>query len=143
MPALTFLAVVGLALIALLFVADATLEPSSPPIVTSNRVGLPEPWHPDSMDPGAIRNLTTAPAPALDMASDLVRAAMPKAQAASEDDLAKVTPAARAAGLRPLPRRSASPARSRRSSTDRTTPGRTESLACLATTDSCSSLSAA
>jgi hypothetical protein len=27
MPALTFLAVVGLALIALLFVADATLEP--------------------------------------------------------------------------------------------------------------------
>jgi hypothetical protein len=97
MSALTFLAVVGLALIALLFVADATLEPSSPPIVTSNRVGLPEPWHPDSMDPGAIRNLTTAPAPALDMASDLVRAAMPKAQAASEDDLAKVTPAARAA----------------------------------------------
>jgi hypothetical protein len=97
MPALTFLAVVGLALIALLFVADATLEPSSPPIVTSNRVGLPEPWHPDSMDPGAIRNLTTAPAPAPDMASDLVRAAMPKAQAASEDDLAKVTPAARAA----------------------------------------------
>src|SRR5215470_13983639 len=97
MPALTFLAVVGLALIALLFVADATLEPSSPPIVTSNRIGLPEPWHPDSMDPGAIRNLTTAPAPAPDMASELVRAAMPKAQAVSNDDPAKVKPAARAA----------------------------------------------
>jgi hypothetical protein len=96
MPAVTFLAVVGLALIALLFVADATLEPSSPPIVTSNRVGLPEPWHPE-MDPGAIRNLITTPAPAPDMASDLVRAAMPKAQAASNDDLAKIKPAARAA----------------------------------------------
>ena len=97
MPALTFLAVIGLALIALLFVADATLEPNPPPIVTSNRVGLPEPWHPDSMNPDSMRNLTTAPAPAPDMASNLVRAAMPKAQAASEDDLAKVKPAARAA----------------------------------------------
>jgi hypothetical protein len=97
MPALIFLAVAGLALIALLFVADATLESSSPPIVTSNRVGLPTPWHPDSTSPDAIRNLTTAPAPAPDMASDLVRAAMPKAQSASEDDLAKVEPAARAA----------------------------------------------
>ena len=97
MPALTFLVVVGLALIALLFVADATLEPGSPPIDTSNRVGLPEPWHPDSMDPGAVRNLTTAPTPAPDMASDLIRAAMPKSQAASEYDLAKVKPAARAA----------------------------------------------
>ena len=47
MPALTFLAVVGLALIAMLFIADGTLEPSSPPIVTNNRVGLPEPWHPE------------------------------------------------------------------------------------------------
>ena len=97
MPALTFLVVVGLALIAMLFVADATLEPSSPPIVTSERVGLPKPWRPDSMYPDAIRNLTTAPAPAPDMASDLVRAAMPKAQSAPEDDLAKVNPAARAA----------------------------------------------
>ena len=97
MPALTFLVVVGLALIAMLFVADATLEPSSPPIVTSERVGLPKPWRPDSMHPDAIRNLTTAPAPAPDMASDLVRAAMPKAQSTPEDDLAKVNPAARAA----------------------------------------------
>ena len=96
MPALIFLAVAGLALIALLFVADATLEPSSPPIVTSNRVGLPTPWHPDSTSPDTIRNLTTAPAPAPDMASDLVRAAMPKAQSA-QDDLAKVKPVARAA----------------------------------------------
>jgi len=99
MPALTFFAVVGLALVALLFVADATLEPSPPPIVTSNRIGLPEPWHPDFDEiPTSIRNLTTAPAPAPDMASDLVRAAMPKTQSALDDDLAKVIkPAARAA----------------------------------------------
>src|SRR5262249_10219889 len=101
MPALTFLAAVGLALIALLFVADATLEPSSPPIVTSNRVGLPAAWHPDSTDSGATQNLATtpapAPAPAPDMGSDLVRASMPKSQAVSEDDLVKVKPAAHAA----------------------------------------------
>jgi len=42
MPALAFLAVAGLALLALLFVADATLVKSSPPIVTSGHVGLPE-----------------------------------------------------------------------------------------------------
>jgi len=59
MPALAFLAVVGLVLAALLFVADATLESGSPAIVTSDRVGLPEPWRPD-----AVRPLTTTPAPA-------------------------------------------------------------------------------
>ena len=48
MPALAFLAVVGFALIALLCVADATLERSSPVIPTSERVGLPERWHPDT-----------------------------------------------------------------------------------------------
>ena len=54
MPALTFLAVAGLALIALLFVANATLEPpGSPVIVTSQRSGLPE-----SRRPGAIQTLT-------------------------------------------------------------------------------------
>ena len=45
MPALTFLAAVGLALIALLFVADATLEPGSPAIVTSQSIGLPSPQY--------------------------------------------------------------------------------------------------
>jgi len=59
MPALTFLAMVGLALVALLFVADATLEPSSPLIVTSDRVGLPERWRADTG-----QTLTTAPAAA-------------------------------------------------------------------------------
>ena len=40
MPVLAFFAMVAFALIALLFVADATLEGNSPVIVTNNRVGL-------------------------------------------------------------------------------------------------------
>ena len=123
MPALAFLAVVSLVLIAMLFVADATLENVSPPIVTSNRIGLPEPWHPELTDPDLIRNLPTAPAPAPDMASDLVRDTMPKAQSAPEEDLANVKPAARAA------RAEAPPTKKRVARTRpeyrRTTPGRT------------------
>jgi hypothetical protein len=89
MPALAFLAVVGFALIALLCVADATLERSSPVIVTSDRIGLPERWHSDT-----IQTLTTAPVPAPDMTSPAVRAAQPKPK---PDNLDKIGPAARAA----------------------------------------------
>ena len=85
MPALTFLAVVGLALVALLFVADATLE-SSPVIVTSDRVGLPEPWRPDTAG-----TLTTTPATAPDMSSKAALSAQPS------EASAKIDPAARAA----------------------------------------------
>ena len=74
MPILAFLAVAGFALIALLFVADATLERSSPVIATSDRVGLPESPHPAD----TIQILTTAPAPAPDMTSQAVLAAQPK-----------------------------------------------------------------
>jgi hypothetical protein len=46
MPALAFLAVAGLVLTALLFAADANLKKSSSPaIVTSQRIGLPEPQY--------------------------------------------------------------------------------------------------
>ena len=96
MPALTFLAVVGLALVALLFVADATLTPGPPPIVTSERSGLPKPWRPDT-----IQTLTTAPAPAPDMTLPDVLAAQPKPAAAA---LPKVGSAARAARAEALPR---------------------------------------
>jgi len=89
MPALTFLAVAGLALIALLFVADATLEPGSPVIVTSQRSGLPQPRRPD-----AIQTLTAAPAPAPDMTSQAVLAAQPKSV---PDALAKIGSVARTA----------------------------------------------
>jgi hypothetical protein len=89
MPALAFLAVAGLVLLALLFVADATLEKAPPPIVTSNRVGLPERWHGDS-----TQVITTTPAPAPDMTSPTVRAAQPKPD---HEGFAKIAPAARAA----------------------------------------------
>ena len=88
MPALAFLAVVGFALIALLCVADATLERSSPVIPTSERVGLPERWHPDT-----VQILTSAPAPAPDMTSPPVLAAQLKP---GPDALEKIGPAARA-----------------------------------------------
>ena len=88
MPALAFLVVVGLALVALLFVADATLEPGSP-IVTSQRSGLPAARHPDEI------HLTTAPAPAPDMTSQAVLAAQPKS--ATPEAPAKIESAAREA----------------------------------------------
>jgi hypothetical protein len=89
MPALTFLAVVGLALIALLFVADATLEPGSPAIVTSQRTGLPEPQYHT-----AARTPTNTLAPAPDMTSQAVLAAQPKS---APDELANIGSAALAA----------------------------------------------
>jgi hypothetical protein len=89
MPVLAFLAVAGFALIALLFVADATLERSSPVIVTSDRIGLPERWHSDT-----IQTLTTAPAPAPDMTSQAVLAAQPRSEPKA---LEKIEPAAHAA----------------------------------------------
>jgi len=75
MPVLAFLALVGFALMALLFVADATLEKGSPAIVTSDRIGLPESRHPDT-----IQTLTTTSAPAPDMTSAAVLAAQPKSE---------------------------------------------------------------
>jgi hypothetical protein len=89
MPALAFLVVVGLALVALLFVADATLEPRSPAIVTSQRSGLPATPHPDAI------HLTTAPAPAPDMTSQAVLAAQPKS--ATPEAPAKIESTAREA----------------------------------------------
>ena len=82
MRALAFLAAAALALLALLFVADATLQKSSPPIVTSNRVGLPERWHSDT-----IQVLTATPAPAPDMTSEAVLAAQPKAAPAARAEV--------------------------------------------------------
>src|SRR5215468_869464 len=91
MLVLGYLAVVGSALVALLFVADATLEKnSSPVIVTSQRTGLPE-----SHYHNALKTLTIATAPAPDMTSEAVLVAQPKS--ASDDALPKIEPAAREA----------------------------------------------
>ena len=91
MPVLAFFAVVGSVLVALLFVVNPMLEKGTRAVVTSDRVGLPKPWHPNS-----IQTLAAAPAPAPDMMSPLVLAAAPKVQSAPEV-VAKVEPAARAA----------------------------------------------
>src|SRR5262245_14231038 len=88
MPALAFLVVVGLALVALLFVADERLEPGSLAIV-SHPSGLPPAGHPDAII------LTTAPAPAPDMTSQAVLAAQPKS--ATPEAPAKIESAAREA----------------------------------------------
>ena len=96
MPVLAYLAVVGFVLVALLFVANATLERSSPVIVTSDRVGLPERWHSDT-----IQTLSTAPPPAPDMTSPAVLAAQPKSE---PEVLEKIGPAARAARAEAPPR---------------------------------------
>jgi len=91
MPALTFLAVAGLALVALLFVADATLEPGSPAIVTSQRSGLPEP-----RSHTAARTLTNTSAPAPDMTSQAVLAAQPKSAPDATANIGSAALAARA-----------------------------------------------
>jgi hypothetical protein len=75
MPILAFFSVVGSVLVALLFLADATLENTSPAIVTSQRTGLPAPRYDNA---NAIKTLATATAPAPDMTSQAVLAAQPK-----------------------------------------------------------------
>lgn len=82
MPVLAFFSIVVSVLFALLFVADATLENSSPAIVTSQRTGLPAPRYHNT-----IKTLTTASAPAPDMTSQAVLAAQPKS---ASDALAKI-----------------------------------------------------
>ena len=94
MPALAFLSVAGLILVALLFVADATLEKNgSPVIVTSQSIGLPE--------PPRHSILTTVPAPAPDMTSQAVLDAQPKPEPKA---VPKIPPEARAARAEAPPR---------------------------------------
>ena len=98
MPVLAFFAVVGSVLVALLFLADGTLEQSgSPVIVTSQRIGLPAPRYDN-----AIKPLTTGSAPAPDMTSQAVVAAQPKSMS---DALARIEPAAREARAEAPPKR--------------------------------------
>ena len=80
MPIFTYVAVVGSVLIALMFVVNPMLEKGTRAVITSDRVGLPKSWHPNS-----IQTLAAAPAPAPDMMSPLVLAAAPKVQSAPEE----------------------------------------------------------
>jgi hypothetical protein len=98
MPVLAFFAVVGSVLVALLFVADATLEQSgSPVVITSQRTGLPAPRYDNA---NVTKTPTTAPAP--DMTSQAVLAAQPKSVS---DALAKIESEAREARAEAAPRR--------------------------------------
>jgi hypothetical protein len=69
---LKYFGFVGAALVALLFVADATLVKGPPPVVSSSLYGLPKPWKPDP------QTLAATPGPAPDMSSEAVLAATPK-----------------------------------------------------------------
>ena len=108
MPIFTYFAVAGSALIALLFVADATLEKGTPavatsqnglpkrPVVTSDQYdGLEKPWRPKTQK----QILAAAPAPAPDMTSPLVLAAQPASA------FEAVTPAAREARAEAPPKK--------------------------------------
>ena len=95
MPALAFLSVAGLILVALLFVADATLEKNRPPvIVTSQSIGLP-------VLPRHSILTTTGSAPAPDMTSQAVLDAQPKQE---PEALPNIHPEARAARAEAPPR---------------------------------------
>ena len=86
MPILSYFTVVGSVLVALLFVADATLTKSGAPVVpTSSMVGLPKPWHPDPQ----IKSLAATPAPAPDMSAAAVVAAAPKPEPAPATTVAE------------------------------------------------------
>ena len=99
MPALAFLAAVGLALIAVLFIADVKLESVSP-IITSDRIGLPEPWHPEKAE------TPTEPVVPGDVASEAVHAAQPTSESEAK---VQIGPAARAARAQARQRITAQP----------------------------------
>jgi hypothetical protein len=83
MPILKYFGFVGAALVALLFVANATLEKGPSPVQTSSLYGLPKPWKPDP-----TQTLTATSAPEPDMSSDAVLAAAPKAEPARQPTVA-------------------------------------------------------
>ena len=91
MPIFNFLVVAAFALIALLFVANAMLEPGSPAIVTSQRTGLPKAQYHN-----AARTFTNMPAPAPDMTSEAVLAAQPKSAPGATANIGSAALAARA-----------------------------------------------
>jgi hypothetical protein len=98
MPALAFLASVGLALVTMLFVANAMLPDNGPVIVVSERIGLPEPWHPDT-DP------TSSPAFAPIQAQEMITQAVTSTQPGSEAEGQMIKAAARMAWAEVPPKR--------------------------------------
>jgi hypothetical protein len=99
MPIFSYFAVIGSVLVALLFVADATLEKSGPLPFNNESVGLPKPWHPEPKS----SILTAMPAPEPDMTSAAVRAAAPPVAKVAEVPAQTVTAQAAAAQAEAVP----------------------------------------
>jgi hypothetical protein len=100
MPILSYFAVMGSVLVALLFVADATLEKSGRLPNNSQFTGLPKAWDPKT------QILASNPAPEPDMTSDAVKAAAPLVVAATNSAVATPTVkphAKKSARRHPLP----------------------------------------
>jgi hypothetical protein len=108
MPALAFLPSVGLVLVAMLFAANAMLPDNGPVIVVSERIGLPESWHPA---PDPTSPSTFAPIPEPEMTSQAVISTP-----VSEAEGHAIKPAARTARAEAPPKKEK---RVARQSTDR------------------------
>src|SRR5215212_271098 len=78
MPIFAYFVVVGLALVAVLFVADATLDKHGPMPFNNESFGLPKKWRAD-VPPSSIVTLLPTPAPAPHMNSPEALAAAPPA----------------------------------------------------------------
>jgi hypothetical protein len=103
MPIFSYFAVIGSVLVALLFVADATLEKSGPLPFNNESVGLPKPWHPEPHS----SILTGTPAPEPDMTSAAVRAATPPPAKTAEIPAAAAAAQAEAVPAPKKPKRTA------------------------------------
>ena len=118
MPALAFLASVGLALVAMLFAANAMLPDNGPVIVVSERIGLPEPWHPD---PEPTSPPAFAPIPAPEMTSQAVVSTQPVSEAEGH----AIKPAARTARAEAPPKKRRSDLPGSQPTASKTTSNRT------------------
>ena len=85
MPLLSYVVVIGSILLALMFVAEATLEKSERLPNNSQSAGLPKAWDPKT------QNFASNPAPEPDMTSDAVKAAAPLVVAATNSTTATAT----------------------------------------------------
>src|SRR3954465_2126172 len=85
MPLLPYVVVIGSPLLALIFVADATLEKSERLPNNSQFAGLPKAWDPKT------QNFASNPAPEPDMTSDAVKPAAPLVVAATNSAAARST----------------------------------------------------
>jgi hypothetical protein len=103
MPIFSYFAVIGSVLVALLFVADATLEKSGPLPFNNESVGLPKPWQPEP----TRSNLTATPVPEPDMSSAAVHAAVAPVAKVAEMPAAAATAQAEAVPAAKKPKRAA------------------------------------